>query len=337
MGCLDWVKRCVAASVIGGALAYLWDVSVEREKWAVCQLDRRDNIELLERVIEREQAFYGRLLFEGGYRWWVQRGDVEAASGRCFRKDVLSTIDEVISLPSDTPAIHVGKGKRNTVPSKLFLYGLAGVLALATVYSVWEEYKRFKGSDGKWAARAKLAGATLVQTLILSGVAYGVPFLAGVKNFYKPWFQDIQVEQAGGGRSPQELAMTMAHEYAHFAQDASGMKYCRTLWEGHANQVALEVGKRVYERTKDAAYVQSLVGEELDDLRDVYITLCRRHGVKPAAHIEALWDRESDLDVYALGSALISVWVERHGPQVYDRVMRNDFGFLDERDIARGK
>jgi hypothetical protein len=136
---------------------------------------------------------------------------------------------------------------------------------------------------------------------------------------------------------------SMVHEYGHFIfhenvldenQKEHG-KY-RIANEGFCEMLQYNAGEMLASIAGNPDFFLALQRSNIGSLQAIYSTLCKKLGRKPR---EEVMERENGvvkiidintMSIYGYGHAFMRILEHKHGKNVYNKILKKDFSFLDK-------
>lgn len=204
----------------------------------------------------------------------------------------------------------------------------------------------------------KLYGLGIVGTIL--GIASANPLLIqlGIMSLFGGRMLQKRLDKSGYypdarriilEKEPEaNLKPTLAHEYDHYLQyamhckDISLKKYFKcyaSFSEGHARGVQRAASYHFTEKYDNEAYIKQITDMDVGELRSTYKWMCAKLGISPNNNLlktRSIRDQfENDYlhlcrrpTIHATGNAILSIEEEKHGKEIYKKLLHGDTSFL---------
>jgi len=134
---------------------------------------------------------------------------------------------------------------------------------------------------------------------------------------------------------------SMMHEYGHFlfhikdiSKTPKNYLEHRTFEEGFCDSLKYSAGERLAEKEDNPDSLIHNLRRRIGNLQSVYKNMCRRKGIEIKKEITERANRipfviqVNSMSTYGYGHAFCRILEEKHGKEIYKKILEKDFSFL---------
>ncbi len=302
--------------VAGSVSSYLHD------KPYTGQLYQKQNISSIETIIEEQNDYFKNVPPCNTSSTLPERKAVEV-----FESEVKSELEKFLDVPEiKAPPIHSDFPD----PINLLIAGFLGAFGLLLTYKSVKYLIKFSESlvkKDKDELVASIVGG--VGYLLISSYSFSMAANLIWTNSYNQLSKSVSITYTDKKNfvidTPEKLSMVIAHEVTHHLQDEKDVDNL-LLKEGHAIGVARNVGRTLYEKTKNPDFLEVQKFEQRYFV-SVYLALCEKFNVQPKE--ELIKEIEPvHLEEHSLGGALFALKEAQWGDEIYSDILKGDYSKL---------
>lgn len=300
-----------------------------KRKWQDI-LYREENVLILEDILEEEKAYFEHIPSS------IERSNSpEEDAIPIFNEEIKHHVEDFLNIPEfENPKIVLSrKNPKNLALAItgvfvgcLFSLGAVRYLLLGGI----RNYRELR--EGKLPSTDNIADDIgLGMKYLFFGAMGLLNITTGIDiyhtNNYTRYSNEVNISYVSKGEidTPKKLAMVLTHEIVHSLQYRPGIKIDPTIKEGHAKGVARNVGKILYEETKDPAFVEPFRTYDLNTFATIYVDMCKEISRKPNKELIQGLDSSLVIESHTLGFTLFAIREHQWGDRIYREVLEGDY------------
>src|SRR3989344_6129277 len=323
-------KSLVPMVIIGTGIAMMCNSPKNslKSKWHDI-LYKEENVFILEDILKEERTYFEHIPPA------VERSDSpEEDAIPIFNKQIKHHVEDFLNIPEfENPRIISSrKNPKNLALARTGLFigclsslGAVGYLLLGRIRSSRQirERKRPSAYDIRSGIKGIFFGTMGLININLSLNIYH-------SNNYIQDLNEVNISyvNTNGGAivdTPEKLAIVLTHEVTHSLQYRPGIKIDSTMKEGHEEGVARNVGKILYDETKDPAFVEQFRTYDRNAFATIYIDICKDVNRKPNKELIRDLDSSLALEEHTIGFTLFAIREHQWGDRIYRDVLEGDY------------